>query len=150
MDALAHQIPGEYPAHDDSLIRIDLRESICSFPIAEEAGVIVVNLAVSEVFSVTPLDVAAEGFAFGLCLTHHKGEDHLIVHVERIDILLLEEHAHSMFFQAADITQAIQRVTAEAGDRLCNDQVDLPILAGLDHFTELLAFLGGCTGDSFV
>lgn len=61
--------------------------SSASFAVAEEAGVVVVYLAVLEVLPVAPLDAAAEGLAFRLSLAHHKGEDHLVVHVEGVDIM---------------------------------------------------------------
>jgi len=86
VDALAHQVAGEDPADDSRLLRIDLRQSVRSLVVAEEAGVVVVDLAVLEVLPVPPLYIAAEGLTLRLGLAHHEGEDHLVVHVERIDV----------------------------------------------------------------
>lgn len=78
---LAHQIAGKDPADDGGLVRVNLRQAVRPLAVAEEAGVVVVYLAVLEVLPVAPLDAAAEGLAFRLSLAHHKGEDHLVVPV---------------------------------------------------------------------
>ena len=81
MDALAHQIPGKDPANDSRFIWVDLRQAVRPFTIAEEAGIVVIDFAILEVFPMAPLDAGSEGLTLRLGLTHHKGENHFIVHI---------------------------------------------------------------------
>ena len=89
-DAVAQQIPGEDAPHHRGLFRIDLRLAVRPLPVPKESLVVVVDLPVLEVLAVAPLHIPAEGLALRLGLAHHKREDHLVVHVEGIDIFLLK------------------------------------------------------------
>lgn len=147
---MAQQIPGKNPAHHRSLLRIDFRPAVRSPPVAEEAFVVVVDLPVLEVLAVAPLHIPAEGFALRLGLAHHKGENHLIVHIERVHIFLFKVHAYTVLFQAAHIVQPVQCVAAEPGHRLGDDQIDLPLLAVPYHLQEVLALPGRGAGDPLI
>ena len=123
VDALAQQVSGEDPADNGRLIGVDLRQAVRPLAVAEKAGVVVVDLAVLEVLPVAPLDAAAEGFALCLGLTHHKGEDHLVIHIKGICVFLLKEDADSLPLQLPDGVQTVQGVASEAGHRFGKDEV---------------------------
>ena len=109
------QISGENPADDFRFLRVNFRQTVLTLAVAEEPRIVVVDLAVLKVFSVAPADIAAHGLALGLRLAHHEGEDHLVVHVEGVDILLFEENPDAHTLELADIIETVQRIPAESG-----------------------------------
>lgn len=59
-----------------------------------------------------------------------------------INVFLLKVHGNVLFFQLADVFQAIQCITGESADGLSNDHIDLGCHAGLNHAVELFTLLG--------
>lgn len=55
-----------------------------------------------------------------------------------------------MSFQATDIVQAIQRVSAEPGHRFGDDQVDFAALTITDHLEKSLSLFSRGTGDALI
>ena len=149
-DAVSQQKPGEDAPDNGCLLRVDLRLSVRTPAVAEEGLAVVIDLSILEVLPVAPPHIAAEGFAFRLGLAHHEGEYHLVVHEEGVHILFLKVDSHAVPFQAADIVQAIQCVSAEPGHRFGDDQVDFSTLTVPDHLEEIFALFGRGAGDALI
>ena len=67
-----------------------------------------------------------------------------------LDILLLKVDFYAFFFQFADGNQAVDRVSGEAADRFCDDEVDFVGHGIGDHFIEADAMLGVRAGNALV
>lgn len=67
-DAVAHQIAGENATDDGGLFLVDLRLPVRTLSISEKAFVLVVDLAVLEVATMSPAHIFAEGLTLGLRL----------------------------------------------------------------------------------
>ena len=149
-DAVSQQEPGEDAPDNGCLLRVDLRLSVRTPAVAEEGLAVVIDLSILEVLPVAPPHIAAEGFAFRLGLAHHEGEYHLVVHEEGVHILFLKVDSHAVPFQAADIVQAIQCVSAEPGHRFGDDQVDFAALTITDHLEKSLSLFSRGTSDALI
>lgn len=112
--------------------------------------IMVVYLAILEVLPMSPFDVAAERFALRLRLREEERQDHLVVHVECVHVLLLEVDTDAEALELSRILEPVQRVAPEAGDGLRDDEVDLARLAVGNQLVELLALLGRGAGDALV
>ena len=78
------------------------------------------------------------------------GEEHFVVRLQRVDVLLLEDDGDPKFFEDADIFEGIHCIPGEAGYRFGEDEVDLFLPALTDHPQKLRALLRGCAGYALV
>ena len=88
------------------------------------------------------LYVLGKGLRFLLCEGCHDGQKNFALGIHRIDVFLLKVHGNVLFFQLADVFQAIQCITGESADGLSNDHIDLGCHAVLNHAVELFTLLG--------
>ena len=109
-----------------------------------------VCLALPHGLPLAPDDVGGHGLALRLGKGAHHGDEHLTVHLQGIDVLLLEDHGDTQGAQGADVVEAVHRVPGEAGDGLDQHQVDLLLTASADHPLELRPLLGRSAGDALI
>ena len=64
--------------------------------------------------------------------------------------MLLKEYADPPGFQHSDGVQAINGVPSESGHRFCDDIVDFPGKAIVDHTLEVRPLVGSCTRDALI
>ena len=105
------------------------------------------EVTVFVVSAMAPADVLAEGLALRLGLGEEERQDHLVVHIEGVRVLLLEEHADAEPSELADGLNALQRIAGKAGGGLRDNKIDLSFLAVFHQLQELLTlFHGGARG----
>lgn len=98
----------------------------------------------------SPGHVLRNGAAFFLCQARHDGEQQFALAVKGVDVLFFEVDFYAFFFQLADGNQAVNRVSGEATDRLCDDEVDFTGHGIGDHFIKADAMLGVRAGNALV
>ena len=59
-----------------------------------------------------------------LCQARHDGQQQFALAVEGVDVFFFEVDFYAFFFQFADSNQAVDRISGEATNRLCDDEVD--------------------------
>ncbi len=72
----------------------------------------------------------------------HDSQKDFALGIHRIDGFLFEVHRNVLFFQLADVFQAVQRVAGKSADGLGNDHVDRGCHTVLNHAVELFTLLG--------
>ena len=82
----------------------------------------------------------------------YKGQAHLAVTIQCVDIFSLEEYAHGMWkrSQMSDFSDAVQDIARETADTLCDDEVDQARLAVFDHLLEFITVAERGAADSFI
>ena len=78
-------------------------------------------------------DVAGDGFAFRLCHRAVHRNHKFAVWRQGVDIFFLKEDADAKLPENARIIDAVERVAGEPLNGLCEDEVDLFLLALTDH-----------------
>ena len=108
--------------------------------------------ASAEAHFVGQVHCAASRAAFLLGEGSSKGERHFAVVPQRIKALCLEENTDRWFEcgEHSDITDAVIDVSRKTGDALRYDQVQLMLLAVLDHFDKGFPVLEGSPRDALV
>lgn len=135
---------------NDRLLRNDFWKTVRSFAIAEELLVWEVDLSIGKPFSLSPGNILGYGAAFFLCQARHDGEQQFALAVKGVDVLFFEVDFYAFFFQFADGNQAVNRVSGEAADRLCDDEVDFTGHGVGNHFIKADAMLGIRAGNALI
>ena len=136
---------GREATADYCLLRNDFWKTVRSFAIAEELLVWAVDLSIGKPFSLSPGNILGYGAAFFLCQARHDGEQQFALAVKGVDFLLFEVDFYAFFFQFADGNQTVNRVSGEAADRLCDDEVDFTGHGIGDHFINVAwSMIGSC------
>lgn len=135
---------------NDCLLRNDFWKTVRSFAIAEELLVWEVDLSIGKPFSLSPGNILGYGAAFFLCQARHDGEQQFALAVKGVNVLLFKVDFYAFFFQLADSNQAVDRISGEAANRLCDDEVDF-IGHGIgDHFIKADTVFGVRAGNALV
>ena len=137
-------------ADNDCLLRNDFWKTVCAFAVTEELLVWEVDLSIRKPLPLPPGHVLRNGAAFFLCQARHDGEQQFALAVKGVDVLFFEVDFYAFFFQFADGNQAVDRVSGEAADRFCDDEVDFAGHGIGDHFIEADAMLGVRAGNALV
>ena len=95
-------------------------------------------------------DVAGNGFAFGLRHRAVHGDHEFAVGRQRVDILFFEENPDPKLPENARVVDAIERVSGKPLNGLCQNEVDLILLALTDHTQEFCALFCRRAGNAFV
>ena len=123
-------------AHDFCLLWYDAEFAVCVFFVSIKP--VTGNPERSDfcVHLPTTPDIAGNGFAFGLrhCAVH--GDHKLAVCWQRIDVLFFKEDSDAELPEDARIVDAVERISGETLNGLCEDEVDLFLLALTDHAEE--------------
>ena len=95
-------------------------------------------------------DVAGDGLAFGLCHCAVHRDHELAVRRQGVDVFFLEEDTNAKLSEDARIVDAIERVSGKPLNGLCQNEVDLFLLALADHPQEFRAFFCRRAGDALI
>ena len=146
LDAHAGEVVGENTPHDLALLWLDDVNAIL-VPIPQHLSR--PGLAVLEVFLDAPLLIFAGGEALLLCVGCQDGQHQLTVCAHGVDVLFLEVHIHPQRFQIPDGLEQHHSIPGEPGDRLGDDEVDVPGAALGQQPLEILPVLL-CAGQGLV
>ena len=138
------------PLDDLGFLRDDLRLSICAPAVSQHLFVLEDHFSGFRAFCFAPSDILAQGFGFRLGETAEQGDQELAGFRQRIDVLFFEVHTDAVGFQQAHCFQAVHGVSGEAGERFCDDEVDMASFAGSDHLFELCSLFETGTRDALV
>ena len=87
-------------------------------------------------FCFAPSDILAQRFGFRLGETAEQCDQELAGFRQRIDVLFFEVHADAVGFQQAHCFQAVHGVSGKAGERFCDDEVDMASFTGCLLYTS--------------
>ena len=135
---------------DCRLLRNDLRQTICTFAIAQKLAVRDADFPVGEALSLPPGNIFGDAAAFLLGKTRHDGDEQVPFGVECHDILFLEEALTASLLQLADGGQTVHGVSGETADGFGHDQVDLSGKGIPDHPVKAVAMFGVDGTDTLV
>lgn len=96
--------------------------------------------AIRESLAHAPGDILGDGAGFFLTQAAHNADQQFSAAVEGVNVFLLEEAFYAMLFQCTDGGQGIDRVSGEAGNAFCYNQVDFTCQGVGDHLLEAFAF----------
>ena len=80
----------------------------------------------------------------------HDGQAKFGILIQCDDVIILKIHAHAAAVQVSGVLQGVERVSCEARDFLCYDEVEHPCLRIGDHFVEVSQLLCGDAGESLI
>ena len=137
-------------AHDFCLLWYDAEFAICVFFISVKP--VTGNLKRSNLCVHLPPapDVAGDGFAFGLCHRAVHRNHKFAVWRQRVDIFFLKEDADTELSEDARVVDTVKRIAGKPLNGLCEDEVDLFLLALADHTQEFCALFRGRACNAFV
>ena len=126
----AVQIPVINPLDDLGFLRDDLRLPIRTLAVSQHLFVLEGHFSGFRTFCFAPSDILAQRFGFRLGETAEQGDQKLAGFRQRIDVLFFEVHADAVGFQKAHCFQAVHGVSGKAGERFCDDEVDMSSFTG--------------------
>ena len=115
--------------------------------IAEKPIVIDLHLSVLVAELQTQLHILAQRLTFLLGQRCHDRNQNFSLGVHSVDGFLLEIDRIVLFFELADVFQAVQCIAGKPADGLGNNHVDVPSHAFVNHAVEFGALFGVGTGD---
>lgn len=127
----------------DSLYHFRLRRlydqvSFLSLCVTQETAVVAPDLSVLKAIMQAEFDILAQRLTFLLCQARHDGEQHLTLGIHGVDALFFKENRDILFLRFPDIFQTVQSISGKLADGLCNDHINVPTHAILDHAVQLL------------
>lgn len=132
--ALAAVEACEYLTNNGGIFLIHL-DTACGNVVAEQESQ-VDKFSVLKRFADAPFLVFTGRQAFFLCVGCQNGQHQLSVRAHGMDVLFFKENIDTQAFQFPDGFQQRDRISGEAGDTFCNDEVDFPRRGSLPAFAE--------------
>ena len=86
------------------------------------------NLALPDCLTFAPGHISGDGLTFRLGKGTQHSNQHLAVHVQGVDVLLLEKHPNAHGPEHTGVIDGVQRVPSKPGDGLGQNQVDLNVV----------------------
>ena len=77
-------------------------------------------------------------------------QDHLRVHIFRVDVVVFKIHAHPALSQHPHTFDTLQRISRKTLNALDKDSVDLSVLAVLQHSLKLIALIDAGSRNPFI
>ena len=77
------------------------------------------NLALPDCLTFAPGHISGDGLTFRLGKGTQHGNQHLAVHIQRVDIFFLKDHTNAHCPKHTGVVDGIQRIPGESGDGLC-------------------------------
>lgn len=99
------------------------------------------NLSLPDRLALAPGHIAGDGLTFRLGKGTQHGDQHLAVHVQGVDVLLLKKHPNAHGPKYPGVVDGVQRVPSKPGDGLGQNQIDLLCFAPSDHAVEIIPLL---------
>ena len=118
--------------------------------IAEKPIVNDLHLSVLVAELQTQLHILAQRLTFLLGQRCHDRNQNFSLGVHSVDGFLLEIDRNVLFFELADVFQAVQCIAGKPADGLGNNHVDVPSHAFVNHAVEFGALFGVGTGDTVI
>ena len=120
-------------------------------PVAKEGGEVDPPSAFLEAEAYAHADVLGDGRRLLLCDGREDRDHQLPRRLPACSrIPFSKDDGDVQGFQLPDVVQRIQRIPCEAGNRLCDHKIDVPVLACFDHGVELRSGLRLRAGETFV
>ena len=132
------------------LLRHDLRFAILALAVAQHGVIMEVDLAVFHGHADTEAHIGTEGLTFRLGEAAEQGDEELAGYREGIDVFLFEDNADASGLQHSYDLKAVHRISGEAGEGFCEDEVDPAALAGGDHAVEFLPLFHAGSRDPLI
>lgn len=82
------------------------------------------------------LDIRRQGFGFLLGQCGHDGHENLALCIKRVYVLLLEINGNVECLKFPCVFQAVNRISGESTNGLCDDHIDFAIMAIRNHAVE--------------
>ena len=148
--ALSGKVAFVYPADDLRLFGDDLRFPVLALFVSIQIVIPNIGFALSHGFPHSPANVRSHALALCLREGAHHCDEQFAVHLQRVDVLLLEDYGYAERLKHTGVADAVQRIARESGDRLDHDDVHLSLAAASDQAVELLALCRRSPADALV
>ena len=119
------------------------------FHIAEDTAV-TQNHLVLDGLLMTKLDTAGKLAQLVLCDRGHNRQPELRIFVQGVDIVILKKHAYTAAEKLTGVLDGVQCVSCKTGNFLGDHKVKFVLCGILNHPVEILTFLGGNAGQTFI